>query len=523
MKKSLFLFTILIFNSQAQVQSLRSLSDKEQKLIFAQGQQAQLVEAGTNYALQTEIRAVEFSLMQEFHKSGSISQKLSEGYIQHLTNRGFSKTDIKRRVSSMMKGYFNNLQVLNADKALDQTKKDYYEEKLKDVTEEESGSILDALHDEILASPMSKENEKTSEKFSTSFFKALEKDYTKKAMPVPTAENLEYIVPADFSIQSKNIEKAKTDSQLYCVQKVNKPISEQAVDLANSLENVIEKDSKKKGIQEIWISWGYNRDWHSKSDAMFKTLYGDFTIHDAYGDDVPKKFGIYYFDPEKISIPQYNIEIGVMFNDKWGMDLHMDHMKWKFDRLRDYEITGDFSKKVWSTRGSRKTFEEAIRDKDASWLRFEHTDGYNYLSLGLIRNLKLVESKSGNFDIDARVSGGAGLMVPRTDIRLYYQKDDGGSDRYGINNKFHIAGYGVHADARLKFTFWDKVFLQATVRGSRIKVKNALVDGVGASLEHTPINSVQVIGQIGYQHKFKMKSKTENKKEEIEKKRAQAQ
>ena len=45
MKKSLFLFTILIFNSQAQVQSLRSLSDKEQKLIFAQGQQAQLVEA----------------------------------------------------------------------------------------------------------------------------------------------------------------------------------------------------------------------------------------------------------------------------------------------------------------------------------------------------------------------------------------------------------------------------------------------------------------------------------------------
>jgi len=114
-------------------------------------------------------------------------------------------------------------------------------------------------------------------------------------------------------------------------------------------------------------------------------------------------------------------------------------------------------------------------------------------------------------------------MVPRTDIRLYYQKDDGGSDRYGINNKFHIAGYGVHADARLKFTFWDKVFLQATVRGSRIKVKNALVDGAGASLEHTPINSVQVIGQIGYQHKFKMKSKTENKKEEIEKKRAQAQ
>ena len=141
--------------------------------------------------------------------------------------------------------------------------------------------------------------------------------------------------------------------------------------------------------------------------------------------------------------------------------------------------------------------------------------GYNYLSLGLIRNFKIAESKSGNFDVDARVSAGAGLMVPRTDVRLYYQKDDGDSDRYGINNKFHVAGYGVHSDARLKFTFWDKVFLQATARGSRIKIKNALVDGSGASLEHTPINSLQIIGQLGYQHKLNLKSKEERIQEKL--------
>jgi len=321
-------------------------------------------------------------------------------------------------------------------------------------------------------------NEKKAEQIGNELSAAKNaQDYMPQTLPAPELEEIEFYVPEDFSADTKA--------------------------------------AAKSGIQEIWIAWGYNRDWHSKSDAMFKTMYGDFTIHDAHGDDVPKKFGIYYFDPEKISIPQYNIEIGVMFNDKWGLDLKMDHMKWKFDRLRDYEITGDFSKKVWSTRGPRKTFEQAKADKDASWLRFEHTDGYNYISVGVIRNFKLINTENGVLDVDARVSAGAGAMVPRTDVRLYYQKDDGGSDRYGINNKFHVAGYGVHADARLKITFWDRVFLQATARGSRIKIENALVDGAGASLEHTPINSLQIIGQIGYQHKFDLKSKNQKKKERI--------
>lgn len=323
-------------------------------------------------------------------------------------------------------------------------------------------------------------NEKNAQMIGAQLTSARDaQSYAPQELPAPQLEEIEFYVPEDFDVDTAK--------------------------------------SAKGGIQEIWIAWGYNRDWHSRSDAMFKTMYGDFTIHDAYGDDVPKKFGIYYFDPEKISIPQYNIEIGVMFNDKWGIDLKMDHMKWKFDRLRDYEITGDFSKKVWSTRGPRKTFEQAKADKDASWLRFEHTDGYNYISVGVIRNFNLVDTKV--VDVDARVSAGAGAMVPRTDVRLYYQKDDGNSDRYGINNKFHVAGYGAHADARLKITFWDRIFLQATARGSRIKIKNALVDGAGASLEHTPINSLQIIGQIGYQHKFNLKSKSEKKREEIKNRR----
>jgi len=521
MIKILTIALALTLNLKAQSQSHRPLSSEEKDKILTHDKAEILKEAGTSYAVESEVRGVEFALMEEFHKKGKISQKLSEGYIQHLTNRGLSKVEINRRVSGLMKGYFNNLQVISADQALSESQKESFKKQLENASDEEADKIYENIKQEIAKSNVASENEEKSEKFASYFLKASEKDYEKKEMPLPSVDDMELLVPQNFSLNNEKVQSGEVRPEIYCLKKKARPVSEEALSLVNSLNEVIstKPESKKKGIQEIWVAWGYNRDWHSKSDAMFKTLYGDFTIHDAYGDDVPKKFGIYYFDPEKISIPQYNIEIGVMFNDKWGMDLHVDHMKWKFDRLRDYKITGDFSKKVWSTRGSRKTFDEAKKDMDASWLRFEHTDGYNYISLGLIRNFKIAESKSGNFDIDARVSAGGGLMVPRTDVRLYYQKDDGDSNRYGINNKFHVAGYGVHSDARLKFTFWDKVFLQATVRGSRIKIKNALVDGSGASLEHTPINSLQVIGQIGYQHKFKMKSKEDKVKEEIKKRK----
>ncbi len=473
---------------------------------------------GQNYAIESEIREAEFALMSLFEKDGSLSKKAAQGYIQHLTNRGYDRRAVEQRISGLMKGYFSNLQVESFASSVDGETKEDYEDRLEKAESNEEVRELEAelrtkLSDSKISKEFTKQNELKAEKLGNALLSAMKrKDYSPQDMPDPVSSSPEFYVPQDFDL-AKYKKEISQKNQVLCERMPIKSISDEATQLEKQMSAVVSPSKKSgKGIQEIWIAWGYNRDWHSKSDAMFKTMYGDFTIHNAEGKDVPKKFGIYYFDPEKLSIPQYNIEIGVMFNDKWGMDLHMDHMKWKFDRLKDYKMTGDFSKKVWSTRGPRKTFEQAKADMDASWLRFEHSDGYNYISLGLIRNFKVFETESGNFDVDARVSAGAGAMVPRTDVRLYYQKDNGSSDRYGINNKFHIAGYGVHADARLKFTFWDRVFIQAAARGTRIKIENALVDGAGASLEHTPINSLQVIGQIGYQHKFNLNSKKKKKK-----------
>ena len=66
-----------------------------------------------------------------------------------------------------------------------------------------------------------------------------------------------------------------------------------------------------------------------------------------------------------------------------------------------------------------------------------------------------------------------------------------------MDNNFHVAGFGGHAEAKLQFEY-KNFFIEPIVRGTYIKINNALVQESGEKLEHTPIGSVQFIVQGGY-------------------------
>jgi hypothetical protein len=279
--------------------------------------------------------------------------------------------------------------------------------------------------------------------------------------------------------------------------------------------NVTEKDGKPL-FHEIYIGWGYHRGFHSKSDVMFKTSDGTFTVHDTKGYDRPSPFSPkVYFNPAKFSIPQYNLEIGVMFNSKWGLELKSDHMKWVFDNERPYEIAGNYNHDVMVANPNPVAewdavhgvpFSVAAQNKDATWLKMEHTDGYNYASLGAVYNQNLLKSKDERFKLDARFGAGLGLIIPKTKV-MFHQDERWNWE--GLDNKFHIAGGGAHAEAKLRVTLFTRFYVQAAARGTVIKVKDALVDGTDSRMEHIqPITSIQFMGQVGYTHPIgKMRAK----------------
>jgi hypothetical protein len=260
----------------------------------------------------------------------------------------------------------------------------------------------------------------------------------------------------------------------------------------------------------IYFSWGYNRGFHSKSDATFKTADGTFTIHDTVGRDRQSKDILDYVIPSRIPIPQYNLRIGYQLNDHWDIVAGLDHMKWVFDNQLKYEVTGDYNHTVFVPDPSGDpalltglTFDQVKQTGDVRWLSFEHTNGYNYVHAGAIYKSNLFTSRNGDFKIDTGIGAGAGIMVPQTTVK-YHQ--DTWWNWQGVDNQFHVAGFGGHAEAKIQLGY-KNFFIEPVVRGTYIKINNALVQSQGEVLEHTPIGSIQFIVQGGYKIPIKERKK----------------
>jgi hypothetical protein len=217
----------------------------------------------------------------------------------------------------------------------------------------------------------------------------------------------------------------------------------------------------------VFAYWGYNRAQFTTSDIVFTGTDYDFTLHDVVAKDRPEPFTLNgYFKPKNIWIPQYNYRVGWFPNDRWSFSIGLDHMKYVVVKDQDVVITG--------TIGSKRSVAHAMQDGDAQvritpdFLTYEHTDGLNLLALDADHYDLLAASKSGKQALYWTQGVFLGPVIPRTDVRLFGE---------GINNKFHLAGYGVGAQLGLFGLVADRIFLRANVRAGYIDLPSVLTTG----------------------------------------------
>ena len=133
---------------------------------------------------------------------------------------------------------------------------------------------------------------------------------------------------------------------------------------------------KSKKFDGMYLQWGYNTEWYTKSNIHFKDVVNgvnhDFTIYKAVAHDrndldaIAKK-------PIEISIPQYNYRIGFYLNANHtkAIEINYDHAK--------YIV---YDNQLLHTKG---TIGNNYFDKDttfnASALHFEHTNGANFYQI----------------------------------------------------------------------------------------------------------------------------------------------
>jgi len=249
--------------------------------------------------------------------------------------------------------------------------------------------------------------------------------------------------------------------------------------------------------KKVFFSWSYNRSWHSKSDVKFQTKDGTFYVDNASGQDRPSDFSLKnYFSLNKIFIPQYNLKIGYQVRPNLAIVIGTDHMKWIFDNDKNYTISGDYNGATYDTKAKKPIVWDSVKSSgNASWLEYEHSDGYNYVYAGAEFSQNIFSFYRDKFSLQLREGTGLGVLITKTKTEVYR----GPTNKEVLDNPFKMTGYGAHLSLSSRLLFLKKLFLELEFKTTLIKVYNAPFLGKsGEKVSHSPIFSLQSKIGMGY-------------------------
>ncbi|RZK55947.1 MAG: hypothetical protein EOO87_06675 [Pedobacter sp.] len=213
---------------------------------------------------------------------------------------------------------------------------------------------------------------------------------------------------------------------------ITQPI-DQAKTGKSLFSNPTKRNFSRKG--EWFIHWGWNFSWYDTSNLNFKGPGYDFTLKNITAKDRPSKLSTDYINPLELTTPQFDFRFGFFIKDNYSISLGWDHMKYVMDVPQTVNVDGvigtTISNPAIATGAYAGTYNNTPLTVNADMLKFEHTDGFNYVSTELER-----------YD-DIWVA------------RLF---------GVGENNFWNIAGYGISAKAGIKFHFTKKFYIQNTTK-----------------------------------------------------------
>ena len=227
-------------------------------------------------------------------------------------------------------------------------------------------------------------------------------------------------------------------------------------------------EQKSNGV--FYASWGYNRDWYSKSDLHFQNSGSDnydFTLEKVKAKDRSGFSDILRTAASgDITIPQYVYRIGYYLNNKHdiGVEINFDHAKYVMIQDQSVHLEGQIH--------------GVEMDKDTlllpDFLKFEHTNGANFLMGNFIKRKSFLHSADNKHWLSGIIKTGAGIVIPKTDVTLFGTR---------VDNKFHIAGWIVGAETGLRYDF-RHFFSEFTAKETFADYTNVLTVGTGKANHH---------------------------------------
>jgi hypothetical protein len=242
---------------------------------------------------------------------------------------------------------------------------------------------------------------------------------------------------------------------------------------------------KSKLISGMYLQWGYNTEWYTKSNIHFNSVVNgvphNFTIYKAKGYDRSDLNSITK-QPLQVSIPQYNYRLGFYLNKNHtkAIEINFDHTKYIVHNNQTVHAKGNIGTNYF--------------DKDTVFtvnqVHFEHTNGANFYQINYVRQYELKRNKKRAV-ITGLWKAGAGVLIPKTDITLSGKR---------VDNRFHVAGYCFGAEGGARWFFIKHLFLEGTAKAGFANYVNSLAAGQGKVNHH--FGYFELIGTLGYDINF---------------------
>ncbi len=244
--------------------------------------------------------------------------------------------------------------------------------------------------------------------------------------------------------------------------------------------------------QRFYFYWGYNRATFARSDIHFAGREYDFTLYDVEATDRPTKFNFKtYFSPTTISIPQYNYRLGFFLTRRVALSVGVDHLKYVVVNDQTVRMSGVIDEQV-SHRYAGSYLRRPIRLSD-NFVRFEHTDGLNLVNLDLEYHLPVLRLARPYLALHVMAGLGGVCVVARTDAHVF---------GYGLNNKFHLAGYSLAGKTGLRLYVLKRLFLMAETKVGYLTLPNILLRNEQPERADQNIFFWEKMGAVGFDFNF---------------------
>ena len=212
------------------------------------------------------------------------------------------------------------------------------------------------------------------------------------------------------------------------------------------------------GTGQWYVYWGWNGSHYTKSDIHFEGSDHEFTLHKVVAKDRQTKFTLKkYFHPEYFTTPQYNFRIGKYLKNNWDISLAIDHMKYVIRQGQSVNISGTISEEGSPFNG---TYTDQSIDISLGFLQYEHTDGLNYVNLGLRKQSPLSKLEK-KVHLDFIYGFGLGALIPKSDVTLL------GRQRKDV---FNLSGYGIDIISGLRLNLGKRWFIQSEIKTGYINL-----------------------------------------------------